>query len=183
MEKKICSECKEEKSLTEFNLHHVHVREGFSKYRGMCKACESEWKRAFYQRPENREKRKLYNKRHEKKRKLWKQKPEIKLKAREYAKEYARKYPERIRNSYWKRTFGITFQDYQDLFQKQNCKCAICGSEKPNGGPRMKNFTIDHSHKDGRVRGLLCFNCNVGLGAFKDSLDILRSAIDYLGNY
>jgi len=183
MEKKICSECKEEKSLTEFNLHHVHVKEGVSKYRGLCKSCESKWKHDFYQRPENKEKRKVYNLRHAKKRKTWKQKPKVKAKAREYAKEYARKYPERIQNSYWKRRFGITLHDYQELLKKQNFRCAICGSEKPNGGPRMKKLAVDHSKKSGEIRGLLCFNCNVGLGAFKDSRDILQKAVDYLGRY
>ena len=57
----------------------------------------------------------------------------------------------------------------------QNNKCLICGNEQDG-----KDLAIDHCHTTNKVRGLLCNSCNLGLGCFKDNLDILASAIKYL---
>lgn len=61
---------------------------------------------------------------------------------------------------------------YASLFDEQMGRCAICGTIAP--------LVIDHDHTTGFVRGLLCHNCNVGLGAFRDSVADLRNAADYL---
>jgi hypothetical protein len=66
--------------------------------------------------------------------------------------------------------------DLDALLGEQNGKCAICGILLD--GP--KAFQIDHDHATGKVRGALCPPCNIGLGAFHDSPEVLRSAIDYL---
>lgn len=71
--------------------------------------------------------------------------------------------------------YGITEFEWQDLQKKQGNLCAICGGKQPG-----KVLCIDHNHATGAVRGLLCGNCNVGLGNFKDSPKILQSAIAYL---
>lgn len=76
--------------------------------------------------------------------------------------------------------FGITIQEFRDLLVKQNGGCAICES------PIFEEDSsahIDHDHSHGAVRGLLCFNCNVGLGSFKDNVEALASAIFYLRGY
>lgn len=74
--------------------------------------------------------------------------------------------------------YGITLQQYTTLLEKQGGLCAICGKED------LIRLCVDHDHKTGIVRGLLCGNCNQGLGKFKDSLELLIQAIDYLeGNY
>jgi hypothetical protein len=67
-----------------------------------------------------------------------------------------------------------TKEEYQKLLLIKNCM--ICGIFV-NG----KNFHIDHDHKTGKVRGKLCHKCNLGLGMFKDNIDILKQAIRYLG--
>lgn len=80
--------------------------------------------------------------------------------------------------------YGITKQDYTDLFVKQNGVCAICG--KPE--VVRKNLSIDHDHRCcthhkscGKcIRGLLCFRCNQALGLMNDDILILKSAIEYL---
>ena len=75
---------------------------------------------------------------------------------------------------------GLTQVDLDVLYIKQDSKCAICGrTEESEGG----FLAIDHSHVDGRVRGLLCMACNTGLGNFKDDLVKLRSAIKYLEGF
>ncbi len=79
----------------------------------------------------------------------------------------ARKYVKR---------YGITIDEYDTLLRSQNGVCAIC-SREPVDGQRL---AVDHDHKTGKVRGLLCFKCNTGLGHLGDSLDTLKRAVDYL---
>ena len=72
--------------------------------------------------------------------------------------------------------YGISTDDYQLVCKKQKNKCAICKRE-PN---KNKALGVDHCHKTGVIRGLLCDSCNLSLGGFKDSVEILKSAIAYL---
>ncbi len=74
------------------------------------------------------------------------------------------------------RVFGVGLDDYKMLLKKQNNKCAIC--KKRN--QQKKRFNIDHDHKTGKIRGLLCMKCNVGLGAFEDNIVFLKESIKYL---
>ncbi len=71
--------------------------------------------------------------------------------------------------------YGITEEQYDILLQVQKFKCAICGQL-----PVKKRLAVGHDHDTGRVRGLLCHNCNTGLGMFKDSPARLLRAIKYL---
>lgn len=68
-----------------------------------------------------------------------------------------------------------TKEIYQMLLIKQENKCAICNDE-------MKKPQLDHDHTTGHIRGLLCHNCNIGLGLFKDSKKLLQTAMDYLNH-
>lgn len=77
-----------------------------------------------------------------------------------------------------KRTYDFTFEDYEELLEKQGGKCAICESKM--GTARTSRLFIDHCHETNKVRGLLCPWCNHGLGQFKDSPKLLRKAIEYL---
>lgn len=77
-----------------------------------------------------------------------------------------------------KRKYGLTLDDYDVLYSKQNKRCGICKTTKP--GDKKKYFCVDHNHATGKVRGLLCQSCNTGLGLLKDQVCILESAIDYL---
>ncbi|MFA5053580.1 MAG: endonuclease VII domain-containing protein [Parcubacteria group bacterium] len=76
------------------------------------------------------------------------------------------------------RAFGITYAEFSQLMERQLNRCAICGAEKTQDGRMFP--VVDHCHQTGKVRGLLCMNCNQGLGKFKDDPAILRSAADYL---
>lgn len=77
--------------------------------------------------------------------------------------------------------YGIGFDEYESLLALQRGKCGICGSEKP--GRRTKRFFVDHCHETTRVRGLLCYHCNTGLGNFRDDPQVLQMAIKYLVAY
>lgn len=78
----------------------------------------------------------------------------------------------RARASHLKRSYGLDETGLQALIDSQGGLCALC-RERPAAH-------VDHDHVTGAVRGVLCFNCNGGLGQFKDRPDILRAAIDYL---
>lgn len=70
--------------------------------------------------------------------------------------------------------YGLKIEDYYDLLNKQDNKCAICKKiECPTG----RNFAIDHDHETGKIRGLLCLNCNANLGWLENQKD---SVDDYL---
>ena len=83
------------------------------------------------------------------------------------------KQEESKRKSHLKITYGITPEDYDKMYQSQDGKCAICDLV-------TAKFYIDHSHESHRIRGLLCLNCNWGLGHFRDSAKLLTKAIKYL---
>ena len=67
----------------------------------------------------------------------------------------------------------IPVAEYERLLAQQDSKCGICSRE-------LAPPHIDHDHKTGKLRGLLCFNCNVGLGHFQDSPELLAKAMAYL---
>lgn len=75
--------------------------------------------------------------------------------------------------------FGMSLGEYNQLLKEQNECCKICGQKETVDN---KTLSVDHCHKTGKVRGLLCHSCNVGLGAFKDNPESLKKAIDYLSN-
>lgn len=78
------------------------------------------------------------------------------------------------RAAYLHSCYKLTVKEYEDLFKSQEGKCAIC---KNKGAT---NLSVDHCHTTGKVRGLLCHTCNVGLGFFKDSVFNIREAEQYL---
>ena len=81
------------------------------------------------------------------------------------------------RRAVLKREYGMTIADYDALLVQQDGRCAICGVQ-----PTLKRLAVDHDHATGRIRGLLCDNCNQALGKLKDDPELLRTAIRYLEN-
>ena len=83
--------------------------------------------------------------------------------------------PVRLRISNLRRKYGLSEKTYMGMWKKQDGKCGICYLESKQGW-----LGVDHNHKTGVIRGLLCSNCNFGIGSLKDNPRILRSAIKYL---
>lgn len=76
-------------------------------------------------------------------------------------------------------SYGLTPETYMELSASQDHKCAICGD--PYGMESLKHpLYVDHCHKTGEVRGLLCSRCNTGLGLFRDNPDLMLAAVTYL---
>ena len=104
-----------------------------------------------------------------------------------YKARYYRKNKSKARGHQLKYKFGITLEEYNRIDQSQGGVCAICegvNDTRTKGTTSGKNvkisLAVDHNHKTGKVRGLLCGNCNTSLGSFKDNPALLRKAIEYL---
>ena len=102
-------------------------------------------------------------------------------KTKEYHKAYNKMYEDKRRDFKLKERYGINLEEYNRLFAIQNGMCALCNREETstrNNKPKL--LAVDHCHKTGKVRGLLCQNCNTALGLFNDSIEILEKAKKYL---
>lgn len=86
-----------------------------------------------------------------------------------------------MRRGHLARKFGIDEDEYESLMHAQGGVCAICSQpETKVSRGSVSALSVDHDHETGKIRGLLCSSCNVGLGYFRDDLELLSNAIDYL---
>lgn len=150
---KVCSTCKENKDT---NLFYKN-KSNSSGFTSQCKNCADTSSRGSYNK--NRKKR-LDN-----------------------SKNWRVNNKDRRKDSHLKRVYGITLEKYNEMLLYQHNLCGICEQpENAIGGKDKKHIqlSIDHDHKTGRVRGLLCNNCNRGLGLLKENVEYLQNAILYL---
>ena len=99
--------------------------------------------------------------------------PVCKACKRQRRREYIKLYPERARNADLKYQYGITIEQYHAMHARQNGRCAICGTSE-------EKLVVDHNHKTGQVRELLCHLCNAMIGCAREDIAILSSAVAYL---
>lgn len=97
-------------------------------------------------------------------------------------KEARAKNPDRYRDYERKKNYGLPPGEFNRLLAAQGGRCAICGSDHPNGRPGH-TFAVDHDHTTGAVRRILCAKCNHGLGQFHDSEELLMSDLRYIRKY
>ena len=102
-----------------------------------------------------------------------------------YCKQCAKSSSEKYREQRveWDRrkNYGISAENYRILHDAQNGLCAICHKPETKTRNGVKfDLCVDHDHVTGQIRGLLCSTCNIGLGHFKDNLELLSRAINYL---
>jgi len=90
-----------------------------------------------------------------------------------------------LSSNYLKRNYGIDLETYNKMLKEHGEVCGICGSEGflMNPDRHKARLVVDHCHDSGKVRGLLCHNCNRALGLFKDSTDTIQKALNYLGKH
>jgi hypothetical protein len=79
------------------------------------------------------------------------------------------------RDYYLRKTYGISLEEFNRMFEAQDGCCKICGYSDADDP-----LVVDHCHRSGDVRGLLCGRCNRGIGSFFDDPNILQNAIDYI---
>lgn len=108
----------------------------------------------------------------------------------EFQKTYYQEHKEetKIKNqrNHFKRKYGITIDEYNLMFDKQNGLCLICGESENKigmGTDRTQMLSVDHNHETNEIRGLLCHSCNLALGNFKDKIENLENAIRYLKSF
>lgn len=104
----------------------------------------------------------------------------------EYQKEYQKDYrtrdevmAENMRRNLWK-NYKMTPTEFNDLWEGQSGKCAICEVDMAPRGRAKNSVAVDHNHENGAVRGLLCRTCNVGIGYLNNDPDLLIAAAEYL---
>lgn len=90
-----------------------------------------------------------------------------------------KEYRDKQRAYQLKKNFDITIEQYNEMLIKCNNACEICGSSDTKHA-KQKYLNVDHCHDTGKVRGLLCHACNIGLGKFEDNPKFLLKAIKYL---
>jgi hypothetical protein len=112
----------------------------------------------------------------------WKEKIPSKDKA-DYARQWAKRNPDKVKNSELKKRYGITKDVYDSMLDEQGGVCALCGQTemvRRAGGLVARDLAVDHDHATGRVRGLLCTRCNFVIAAYEAFPNILNKAQSYL---
>ena len=159
-----CTKCGETKPLGEF-----YFRSSRQQHHASCKACQrtasSEWKK---QNPE-KSREMLYS---------WRDKNMDKMTAA--TERWRERNPEKQQANarrYGLRRFGITPEQYDAMLASQQYSCAICRKHQTLFKRRL---AVDHNHETGKVRSLLCDNCNKGIGCLQEDPAIFTAALDYL---
>lgn len=162
METKTCTKCGETKPLSEFHKEACK-KDG---HRNQCKVCTCANSRKYA--AEHKEERAAYKRE-------WVAENREHVNARNRA--YRAANPHQRDDNYLRYTYGITLDERNAMLKSQGGACAICGKVP---GENERQLVTDHDHETGEVRGLLCNECNIMLGAAKDNPMTLRSAVDYL---
>jgi len=172
METQTCKVCQVEKPHSDFYLQKVKGQPYLNK---RCKACVArltKYKLAT-QSPEKRAARAARVK-------AWadaNQERARQTKAEWYRNNHAR-HARLVRNRRLIVSYGITIERYEEMLAEQGAKCAACGSTST--GSKHDVFHVDHCHKTGKVRALLCAGCNVALGAVNDDASRMLALVKYL---
>lgn len=113
---------------------------------------------------------------------LWCKQCGLKAKQRQYPGR-REEVGQATRKSALKHNYGLTVEDYNRILKQQYGVCAICNKpETQHSCPKGKvdSLRVDHDHKTGKVRGLLCSKCNFGISQFNDDIELMKIAINYL---
>ena len=171
VKEKTCSRCKKTKPVSEFYASY-RSKDGFGYW---CKTC----KKKYQQTGKGKES-------HSKALKKYQQSEKGKACQTKYSKsERGRAHHKKNNREWYKRkgrdyslkfNYGITLKQYEKMLKQQNEVCAICGEVNLDG----RKLCVDHDHKTGKIRELLCDNCNHVLGMSKENVDRLTKAILYL---
>lgn len=175
---KKCSKCGKTKKLSEFFKRTIS-------YDGLmcqCKSCKKEYAQRPKVKTRTNERQQVIRKTSEAKAKRWEyeHRPGVVARRKEYIN--TPKITLSRRNSNFKTKYGISLEQYRTMFAGQNGVCSICGlPEKRISRGNLTRLSVDHCHDTNKVRGLLCNRCNTAIGCFGDNIDIMASAISYLG--
>jgi hypothetical protein len=166
---KKCIKCGMVKPLSEFTFHNRTK----GQHRNFCHDCEKEMIKTYHKSDKGKEKGKEWYDANQDKiqayKEFYKSSPEHRAKSKAYHKK-----------KWLSDKYGLTLEQYEGMLEKQGYCCAICKNGRPDVKGKKTMFHVDHDHTTGKVRGLLCHNCNVSIGLMKDSPHVLRQAAEYL---
>jgi len=159
---KVCSKCGIEKPLSEYHKHKIE-HDGHT---SICKKCRcfdsAEWRK-------NNPK---------------KVKESYKKFGKEYNKKWVKNNPDKmkcyLRKSRLKKMYGVSLDDYNKMFNEQKGCCWICGKHQSQ---ENRALSVDHNHKTGEVRKLLCGECNLLVGQIEKNINIIDDVFNYLKDY
>jgi len=189
--KLVCSKCLEERDITEFRKDQYNS----TGYHSHCNSCANKNQRKFYK--ENPDHVKRYANDYYKKnvakiseqRKLRRQNKKEEVKIYKTSDKQRTQQKGHYHNTGWLKTkernwekcgiIGFTYDDYEKMRLQQDNKCYICGGTHS----AKHSLCIDHNHKTGKPRALLCHNCNNGMGKLKDDVILLEKVIAYLKHF
>lgn len=158
VETKECNTCKLTKDINCFRKSKSNYTSKYW-YSNRCIVCQNKWVMNKRNNLPLKDKEKL-----QKSSRDWKSKNKEEVSFRTFLYRMKKKY-------------GLTKEDYQNMLKDQNFRCKICTKTIFEFKSR---FVVDHDHRTGKVRGLLCNKCNAGLGMFQDNIFILEYARQYL---
>ena len=150
---KCCKKCNEIKSYTDFYVVRRN-KDGSNCYSPRCKSCLKVDGLSYYHSLTNDKKTERRKKTEEK-----------------LGKDYFKNY--KLKNNY-----GISLKEFNEMYEKQKGNCFIC--EQKISGREVK---VDHNHETGKVRKLLCHNCNSALGLLKDNPTLFQRCAEYLNEH
>ncbi len=169
----------------ELNLENAYQGSEKDYFRLRCKICAHEKRVTRYRNTRHESILAATKWKRENRDRINKQAADDKIKNPEKYAKWRRDYYERnslnINTRVICRYHGLDLPSYEQMFTAQNNQCAICGKEETRKlkGTVMR-LCVDHDHKTGKIRALLCHDCNSGLGKFYDSADLLTKAAIYL---
>lgn len=166
---KKCPKCKEVKELNSENFYKSNQTK--SGYKCYCKLCVNTDNNKY----DKLNPKQLYTRVIKSRNRSIKSKQEYSLRSSSWAANNR----EKVKNSKLKREYGITYEEFVEIFNSQNGSCKICNKKLET---LHKNTHIDHCHNSNKIRGILCSNCNVALGHFKDNIETIENAVAYLKN-
>lgn len=108
-------------------------------------------------------------------------KDKVAERSRKWRQNNKERYFKNNRRFWLKSNYGMTEEDYNTMLETQNGRCKICGATMGTRTNRL--LCVDHNHKTGQVRALLCNACNAVIGHANERIDILQKCIDYLNEY
>lgn len=163
---KRCLACNEEKPLTEFHRH------GQNGVRPRCKGCRAIEARGNYDPIQSRANYLAHREERRSQMLAYRQANLGKIRAKD--KAYRDSHTLMLKSKYFVRRYGITLEQWEEIFDRQGRACAICRSPTP-GNP--KGWHTDHGLT---IRGILCHHCNCGIGLFNHDITRLKAAVRYL---
>ena len=151
-------------------------------YQYKCKLCVSDYDKTKPRLDYQKEKVSLWRKTNPEKKAEQKKRHYLKNKEKidQKAKDWYNNNKDRSKGSAIQRKYGITTEIFNQMRESQQYRCAICGTGEDS---LKKKLVIDHCHNTGKVRKLLCTNCNVAIGMFKESPRIMFLAMEYLKEF